>query len=220
MWARLSRTVLDSALFQVALLVWCLAIFAIYFGLAGPLAAWWFETPAPNRAQVDAFGLAAIFIMAWPVLGFFAWTHWEQRESGGTMRSRTIRIAAAVVLGDGGRTLLVRKRGTAAFMQAGGKLGDDEAPLDALRREIREELGCGLSGTPVALGRFTAPAVNEAGCTVEAEMFAVTLAGEIRPAAEIEDAIWHDPDDLESIILAPLTRDHALPLARDLGRGK
>ncbi|HST37015.1 MAG TPA: NUDIX domain-containing protein [Allosphingosinicella sp.] len=136
------------------------------------------------------------------------------------MRSQTIRIAAAVVLGEDGRTLLVRKRGTAAFMQAGGKLGDGEAALDALRREVREELGCGLRGKPVALGRFTAPAANEAGCTVEAEMFAVTLAGEIRPGAEIEDAIWHDPDDLESITLAPLTRDHALPLVRDLRRRK
>ncbi len=129
-----------------------------------------------------------------------------------------IRIAAAVIVDEGGRTLLVRKRGTAAFMQAGGKLGAGEAAQDALRREIREELGCELAGAPRPLGRFRAPAANEARRMVEAELFAVTLAGEIRPAAEIEDAIWHDPDDLDSIILAPLTRDHALPLARGLGR--
>jgi 8-oxo-dGTP pyrophosphatase MutT (NUDIX family) len=129
-----------------------------------------------------------------------------------------IRIAAAVIVDEGGRTLLVRKRGTAAYMQAGGKLGAGEAPQDALRRELLEELGCGLAEAPRALGRFSAPAANEAGRTVEAELFAVTLTGEIRPAAEIEDAIWHDPDDLDSIILAPLTRDHALPLARSLRR--
>ena len=131
----------------------------------------------------------------------------------------TIRIAAAVIVRGDGRTLLVRKRGTRAFMQAGGKLGEGEAAVDALRREIGEELGCDIGGSPLALGRFSAPAANEPGRIVEAELFAVTLAGEVRPAAEIEDAIWHDPDDVESIVLAPLTRDHALPLARELRRG-
>ncbi len=129
-----------------------------------------------------------------------------------------IRIAAAVIVDEGGRTLLVRKRGTAAYMQAGGKLARNEAAIDALRREIQEELGCDIGGSPLALGRFSAPAANEAGRMVEAELFAVTLAGEIRPAAEIEDAIWHDPGDLDSIVLAPLTRTHILPLARDIGR--
>ena len=129
-----------------------------------------------------------------------------------------IRIAAAVIVDKDGRTLLVRKRGTAAYMQAGGKLGAGEAAQDALRRELLEELGCGLAGAPRPLGRFSAPAANEAGRMVEAELFAVTLAGEIRPAAEIEDAIWHDPDDLVSIVLAPLTRNHILPLARAIWR--
>jgi len=129
-----------------------------------------------------------------------------------------IRIAAAVVIDDRGRTLLVRKRGTSAFMQAGGKLAGGEAPCDALRREIREELGCDLAEAPRPLGRFRAAAANEAGSVVEADLFMVELLGAIRPAGEIEDAAWHDPDDIDSRTLAPLTRDHVLPLVRDLRR--
>ena len=129
-----------------------------------------------------------------------------------------IRIAAAVITDAQGRTLLVRKRGTVAFMQAGGKIAPGEAPADALIREIREELDCGLAGPPTALGCFRAPAANEPGRIVEAELFAVELDGDIRPAAEIEDAIWHDPDDLDSVTLAPLTRNHVLPLVPSLRR--
>jgi 8-oxo-dGTP diphosphatase len=129
-----------------------------------------------------------------------------------------IRIAAAVVVDDRGRTLLVRKRGTAAFMQAGGKVGPDETPAEALARELQEELGCGLAAPPQPLGCFRAPAANEPGRIVEAELFAAMLDGDIEAAAEIEEVIWHDPDDLDSVILAPLTRDHVLPLIPALTR--
>lgn len=130
-------------------------------------------------------------------------------------RSADIRIAAAVIVDAEGRTLLVRKRGTSAFMQAGGKVGPDETPAEALAREIREELDCGLAGPPVPLGCFRAPAANEPGRIVEAELFAAVLEGEIRPAAEIDELIWHDPDDL-TVILAPLTRNHVLSLVPTL----
>ena len=58
------------------------------------------------------------------------------------METGTIRVVAALIRDDAGRVLLVRKRGTTAFMQPGGKrdLGEDD--LAALAREIAEELGC------------------------------------------------------------------------------
>jgi 8-oxo-dGTP pyrophosphatase MutT (NUDIX family) len=125
-----------------------------------------------------------------------------------------IRIAAAVIVDGQGRTLLVRKRGTQAFMQPGGKIGRGETPSDALVRELREELGCGASGAPLPLGRFRAAAANEPGSIVEAELFAVELDGAIAPAAEIEEAVWHHPDGAAAVALAPLTREHVMPLVR------
>lgn len=127
-----------------------------------------------------------------------------------------IHIAAAVILGADGRMLLVRKRGTEVFMLAGGKIDAGESAPAALRREIAEELGCGIASPPTPLGRYSAPAANEPGHVVKAALFSVVLDGEISLSAEIEEAVWHDPADLESRPLAPLARTYALPLARAL----
>ncbi|HYJ30037.1 MAG TPA: hypothetical protein VEW25_06815 [Allosphingosinicella sp.] len=69
------------------------------------------------------------------------------------------------------------------------------------------------------MGRFSAPAANEPDTIVEAELFAVALAGEISPAAEIEEACWHHPDEPPAFALAPLMREHVLPLVRGWSRG-
>ena len=124
------------------------------------------------------------------------------------MRSdeKVIRIAAAVILNDSGETLLVRKRGTSAFMQAGGKFAEGEAALEALAREIGEELGCGSIRSRAARSDFV----------VEAELYAVRLSGEAGPRGEIEEAVWVDPAAPLDLVLAPLTRAHALTLARSL----
>lgn len=125
-----------------------------------------------------------------------------------------IRIAAAVIVRADGSTLLVRKQGTRAFMQPGGKIGIGESAAEALARELREELGCDIRGEPKPLGCFSALAANEAGHTVEAELFAAELTGEARIGAEIEELVWLHPDAPCSAPLAPLTRDHVLPLVR------
>ena len=58
------------------------------------------------------------------------------------MEAGTIKIVAALIRDDAGRVLLVRKRGTIAFMQPGGKRDPGEDDMTALAREIAEELGC------------------------------------------------------------------------------
>lgn len=124
-----------------------------------------------------------------------------------------IRIAAALLIGQDGKTLLVRKRGTRAFMQPGGKIEQHEEAITALLRELHEELGLVVHPShPVYLGRFLAPAANEPGWTVEAELFRVHIPGGVTPAAEIEEIAWVDPSASIDLDLAPLTRDHVLPL--------
>jgi hypothetical protein len=134
---------------------------------------------------------------------------------------KIIRIVAALVEDEARRVLLVRKKGTRAFMQPGGKLRDSESHLAALERELVEELRCSFRpGSPVFLGTFTAPAANENGCFVEAALYRVELAGEISAASEIEEVAWVDPDPPHQIELAPLTREKVLPLATQLRSGR
>jgi len=124
-----------------------------------------------------------------------------------------IRIVAAVIVDEHGRLLVVRKRGTTAFMQPGGKFEPGESPVDALGREVREELGVGVTDVR-ELGHHTAVAANEPGHSVAADLFFVRLDGVPQIAAEIEEMAWIDPHAPGDIELAPLTRDTVLELAR------
>jgi 8-oxo-dGTP diphosphatase len=128
-----------------------------------------------------------------------------------------ISVVAALIRDDAGRVLLVRKRGTAAFMQPGGKRDAGESDVAALTREIVEELGCRVAENSARpLGVFDCQAANEPGFQVRAAVYAVDVEGAVTPQAEIDEMVWVDPRALPDLHFAPLTRDHVLPLARAL----
>lgn len=123
-----------------------------------------------------------------------------------------IEIAVALLSRADGLTLVVRKRGTTTFIQAGGKIEPGELPAGALCRELEEELGLRVGTEELTFaGRFDGPAVNEPG-TVVAHAFRITVNAAVTATAEIEELRWIDPADPGEIVLAPLTRDVFLPL--------
>jgi 8-oxo-dGTP diphosphatase len=127
-----------------------------------------------------------------------------------------ISLVAALIRDANGRVLLVRKRGTSAFMQPGGKRDAGENDIAALTREIGEELGCRVTAESArALGVFDADAANEPGFRVRAAVYAVDVEGAVKPRAEIDEITWVDPRARPDLPLAPLTRDYVLPLALD-----
>jgi 8-oxo-dGTP diphosphatase len=121
------------------------------------------------------------------------------------MTQPTIDIVTAVIRDADGRMLVVRKRGTAIFMKPGGKREPGEDDLTALARELDEELGCRLVSAKL-LGRFEAPAANEAGFTVKAATYLASVEGEIAVRAEIEEMAWIDIASPGDVRLAPLMR--------------
>ena len=136
------------------------------------------------------------------------------------MTASTIRIAAALLIGSDGQTLLVRKRGTQAFMQPGGKIDCGETAQGALVRELQEELGISVNiQSLMPLGQFSAPAANEAGVTIDAALFMVECDQAVQPAAEIEEAVWIETDAPRDFPIAPLTEGYVLPLYKQL-RGR
>jgi 8-oxo-dGTP diphosphatase len=133
------------------------------------------------------------------------------------MSEKVISVVAALIRDDDGRVLLVRKRGTATFMQPGGKRDTGETDIAALSREIVEELGCSVTENSARpLGVFDCVAANEPGFQVHAAVYAVDVEGTIKPRAEIDQIVWVDPRALPDLQFAPLTRDHVLPLVRAL----
>lgn len=127
--------------------------------------------------------------------------------------AKIIRIVAAVIRDEAGRSLLVRKHGARVFQQPGGKRDPGDADdLATLARELREELGCELvPGSAHLLCRCSAPAANEPGHMVEAVVYVVAVSGTIAAQAEIEALHWVDPA-APDVPVARLSCENILPL--------
>ena len=76
-------------------------------------------------------------------------------------------------------------------MLPGGKAERGERPLDTLRRELHEELDLQLAEADFQpLGHFQAPAANEPGHQVEADVFMARLPRAVTVQAELEELGW------------------------------
>ena len=115
-------------------------------------------------------------------------------------------ISAACLFDDQGNLLLVRKRGTQAFMLLGGKRELGETPA-ALQRELLRN--CARRWAPSTfehLGSFRAPAANEANTRVDADIYVARLPHAVCAQAELEELAWLVPGQAQPDIRAAAAR--------------
>ena len=83
---------------------------------------------------------------------------WPTRRTDG----RSSAFPPRLVVDSHNRVLVVRKRGTTAFMQPGGKVNVGETSFEALQRDLLEEPDVAITASDMRrLGRFVAEAANE-----------------------------------------------------------
>jgi uncharacterized protein (TIGR00730 family) len=97
------------------------------------------------------------------------------------------------------RLLTVRTSGKDSFYLPSGMREPGESDLDALLREVREEVSVRLlPDTLVSVGTFRAPAHDyPPGTSVDVVCYMADFEGEISPAAEIGEMAWLGPEDVE-----------------------
>jgi 8-oxo-dGTP diphosphatase len=126
-------------------------------------------------------------------------------HAGRLVTNPIIRVVAAYITNPAGELLLVRKRGTDAFMNPGGKYELGETAPQTLVRELGEELGLVIAEADLDyVGSFETDAANEPGHLLEAEVYRFVLETSVSPLAEIEELRWVDPRALGSTTVAPL----------------
>lgn len=117
--------------------------------------------------------------------------------------SQVIEAVSWVHLGDG-RILCTRSAGKRLYYIPGGKRLPDESEVQALEREIREELGVRLVGPNLEpLGVFEAQADGQPpGIQVRLSCYTGPYSGTLKPSAEIEELVWLSYPDRD--LVAPV----------------
>lgn len=105
------------------------------------------------------------------------------------------------------RLLLVRKKGLKELILPGGKPHKAESRMQALQRELKEELGVRIRSARF-IGKFSDRAAGSKSKLV-IFLYMGEVAGSIKPQMEISSAVWVSGSTRQ--LLSPIIKNKVLP---------
>lgn len=129
---------------------------------------------------------------------------------------KLIKKSAMAIIRDN-RLLVVRKRGSRDYLMPGGKPEEKETPVEALARELKEEVDCSFDAASLTfLGRFE-DFTSDGKAKVSIELFSGELMGEPKASSEIEELKWISAADAINPFVTPIIRKQILPFLAGKG---
>lgn len=129
---------------------------------------------------------------------------------------KLIKKSAMAIVRDN-KLLVVRKNGSRYYLMPGGKPEKGESAVDALRRELREEISCSVDDTSLALLGHFEDFTSDGKSRVAIDLFAGEIVGEPKPSSEIEELKWISAADSINPFLTPIVKKQIMPFL--VGKG-
>lgn len=106
---------------------------------------------------------------------------------------KIIRKVALAVFKEGKMLQVRSKKHPEVFFTLGGKPEEGESEIEALKREVREEVSCEIDESSLKfLHEFGDVAHGKEGEMLNIRMYEGTLIGEPKPSSEIAETGWFD----------------------------